>query len=226
MLREQSIEDIWDGRTYGPNDMVKADARGCNGCSRCCRGMGDSVLLDPFDVYRLTEFLHKKAEALFENEISLTIQEKLILPHLSMNGTEECCVFLDENGRCAVHAARPGFCRMFPLGRYYRDGRFDYILQVHECPMDNRSKVKVKKWMDTPDLASYDAFVTRWHCLVLDLQEYLAGEKDLSHVKRVNIFFLKYFFTMEYEKGPDFFPQAEDRIIKFRKKFLEKAAIL
>ena len=29
--------------------------------------------------------------------------------------------FLDENGRCSIYAFRPGFCRLFPLGRYYVD---------------------------------------------------------------------------------------------------------
>ena len=225
MIREQSIEEIWDGRTYGPNDMVKADARGCTGCSSCCHGMGDSVLLDPLDVWRLSGFLGKNAGGLFEKEISLSVQERLILPHLSMEGAQEACVFLDETGRCRVHEARPGFCRLFPLGRYYRDGRFDYILQVHECPMDNRSKVKVRKWMDTPDLASYDAFVTKWHYLVLDLQDMLRDCKDIVHVKRINTFFLKYFFIMVFDKEKDFYLQAEERIERFRDRFLQKRTL-
>ena len=228
MLRDESIEEIWDGRTYGPNDMVKADARGCTGCSQCCRGMGDSILLDPLDVYRLSLFLKKRTADLFEKEISLSVQERLILPHLlmeqkaKMEGEEEACIFLDEKQRCRVHEARPGFCRLFPLGRYYRDGRFDYILQVHECPMDNRSKVKVKKWMDTPDLSSYDAFVTKWHYLVLDLQNMLGKMEDFEDVKRINTFFLKYLFIMDYDKDKDFYPQAEDRIVKFRNRILRE----
>ena len=47
---------------------------------------------------------------------------------------------------------RPGFCRLFPLGRYYTEDGFKYIIQIHECAKKNRSKIKVKKWIDTPDL--------------------------------------------------------------------------
>ena len=53
MRREVSLEEISDGRLYELNDMVKADCQDCAGCHDCCEGMGDSVVLDPMDVYRL-----------------------------------------------------------------------------------------------------------------------------------------------------------------------------
>ena len=33
MKRNIDIKEISDGKLYGPNDMVKADCRGCEGCS-------------------------------------------------------------------------------------------------------------------------------------------------------------------------------------------------
>ena len=33
MLRNCSLDEISDGRLYEANDMVKADCRGCEGCS-------------------------------------------------------------------------------------------------------------------------------------------------------------------------------------------------
>lgn len=54
MRREQTLEEISDGRLYDSNDMVKADCHDCEGCCDCCQGMGDSVILDPFDVHRLS----------------------------------------------------------------------------------------------------------------------------------------------------------------------------
>ena len=44
MKRQVSIEEIWDGRFYGPGDMVKAGCGECSGCSDCCRGMGLSLI--------------------------------------------------------------------------------------------------------------------------------------------------------------------------------------
>ncbi len=62
----------------------------------------------------------------------------------------------------------------FPLGRYYEENGFRYFLQVHECQKENRAKVKVKKWLDTPDLKKYEAYIARWHGLLIQLQEYIA----------------------------------------------------
>ena len=54
MKREIDMKEISDGKLYGPNDLVKADCGDCHGCFDCCRGMGQSILLDPLDIYRLT----------------------------------------------------------------------------------------------------------------------------------------------------------------------------
>ena len=47
MRREQTLEEISDGKLYDSNDMVKADCHDCEGCCDCCQGMGDSVILYP-----------------------------------------------------------------------------------------------------------------------------------------------------------------------------------
>ena len=57
MLRELDMGAISDGRLYRHSDMVKAGCNDCKGCSDCCRGMGNSIVLDPFDVYQLCKKL-------------------------------------------------------------------------------------------------------------------------------------------------------------------------
>ena len=121
MRREVTLEEISDGRLYDANDMVKADCQDCKGCCDCCKGMGDSVILDPYDVCRLSRGLGKQPQELIGTVLELGVSDGNILPHLMMKGKEESCVFLNEEGRCSVHAIRPGFCRLFPLGRYYTE---------------------------------------------------------------------------------------------------------
>ncbi len=65
MRREVTLEEISDGRLYEANDMVKADCQDCKGCFDCCTGMGDSVVLDPLDVWRLSQGLHLSADQLY-----------------------------------------------------------------------------------------------------------------------------------------------------------------
>ena len=47
MLREQTLEEIYDGRFYTPDDPVPVGCDDCAGCSECCRNTGDSIILDP-----------------------------------------------------------------------------------------------------------------------------------------------------------------------------------
>ena len=213
MKRNIDIREISDGNLYGPNDMVKADCGDCKGCSDCCHGMGESIVLDPYDIYRLTVLMGSTFEELMQGKIELNVVDGIILPNLSMSSGTETCAFLNEQGRCSIHAYRPGICRLFPLGRYYEKEKrtFKYFLQVHECPMPNKTKVKVEKWMDTPGLARYEQFICDWHYFLEDVEARIAAEEDDATVKNINLFLLKLFYIMPYQKE-DFYGQFTARM--------------
>ena len=145
MLREVDLNEISDGKLYNSNDMVKADCGGCMGCSSCCQGMGNSIILDPLDLHRLCTGLEQTFDELMGHSIELNIADGIILPNLRMNGKEEACFYLNPEGRCSIHSLRPGICRLFPLGRLYQEESFQYFLQVHECPKPGKAKIKIKK---------------------------------------------------------------------------------
>lgn len=213
MRREVDINEISDGNLYGPNDMVKADCGDCKGCSACCQGMGESIVLDPYDVYRLTKGLNLSFEALLDDKFELGVYDGMILPHLKMSGANEACAFLNSEGRCSVHTIRPGICRLFPLGRFYENGGFKYFLQIHECKNQNRTKVKVKKWIDTPDLKQNEVFVNKWHDFVNEIQDKMMQVKDDALFKKVNMFLLQQFFIERYH-DEDFYKQFDERLEK------------
>ena len=213
MKREVDINEISDGRLYGPNDMVKADCGDCKGCSTCCQGMGESIILDPYDVYRLTKGMNLSFEELLSDKIELNVFDGIILPHLKMTGEKEVCAFLNEEGRCSIHGIRPGICRLFPLGRYYENGGFKYFLQIHECKNQNRTKVKVKKWIDTPDLKQNEMFVLAWHDFVNAIQEKMMQVKDDALFKKVNMFLLQQFYMERYHED-EFYKQFYERLEK------------
>ena len=209
MKRKVDIKEISDGRLYGLNDMVKADCGDCAGCSACCRRMGNSIVLDPFDMFRLTTGLHTDFQHLMSGYIELNVVDGIILPNLKMNGQEEKCAFLTGEGRCRIHPVRPGICRLFPLGRIYREeGRgFDYFLQVHECKKENRSKVKVRKWIDTPDVKRYEQFIMDWHYFLEDVLESVENCSDESKVKEKIMYLLTTFYVQPYNGEQDFYEQ-------------------
>ena len=215
MKRNVRMEDISDGKLYTANDLVKADCGDCEGCSACCRGMGSSIVLDPLDIYRLTTGLGVRFEQLLSDKIELNVVDGIILPNLKMGGEKECCAFLNEEGRCSIHGIRPGICRLFPLGRFYEDGGFKYFLQIHECKKENRTKVKVKKWIDTPDLKKYESFISEWHYFLLELQGKLLKIEE-EKVKTINMFLLQSFFLEPYKVEEDFYEQFDHRMKKVK----------
>lgn len=65
MLRNVSLEDISDGRMYTENDLVRVDTNSCKGCQTvCCQNMGSTIVIDPYDCYKLTTGLGKHLNSL------------------------------------------------------------------------------------------------------------------------------------------------------------------
>ncbi len=217
MLREVSLEEISDGKKYGLNDMAKVGCDDCRGCSACCQGMGESIVLDPYDMYRMTAGLGKSPQQLLEESLELHVVDGIILPNLGMKGEAECCSFLGGDGRCTIHPFRPGICRLFPLGRYYEEGSFQYFLQIHECRKENRSKVKVRKWIDTPNAVRYDQYITDWHYFLKDLQEKMqvwAAEANVweKTAKKVSLYVLQQFYLSAYQSDGGFYDEFYGRM--------------
>lgn len=214
MDRNINLDEITDGKRYGLNDLVKVGCNDCKDCSACCQGMGSSILLDPLDIYRLTTGLHVRFEELLADRIELNLVDGLILPNLKMAGSTEQCAFLNEEGRCSIHSIRPGICRIFPLGRIYENGSFEYILQVHECKKENKSKVKVQKWINTPQLKENEKFIIDWHYFIKEIQQFLMNSKDEQLSKKINLFLLNLFFAKPYEEERSFYEQFEERFLQ------------
>ena len=119
MERNVEIDKISDGKRYGANDLVKVGCDDCRGCSACCNGMGDSIVLDPMDVYRLEKKLGKTMEEiLLAGNVALRVVDGVILPHLKM--TEQSEDVYKRQGKCSICRSRRGRPRRFlPSGRRF-----------------------------------------------------------------------------------------------------------
>lgn len=205
-----------DGRKYSLNDMVRAGCDGCRGCSACCQGMGSSIVLNPKDVYHLTAGLGMSFQELMAEKIELHVADGIILPNLRMDEKEERCVFLNAQSRCSIHAFRPDICRIFPLGRSYEEGKIHYIYLVNGCKKTGRTKVKVRKWIDTPDVEKDEEFLIKWHCFRkaarAAAQKDAGGHKPAEQAKTVSMNLLKRFYLTPYDTNRDFYQQFDERL--------------
>lgn len=217
MIRQLDMNEISDGRLYRADDMVKAGCGGCEGCSLCCRGMGTSIVLDPYDIYSLEKGLHTGFKGLLEERIELNAVDGIILPNMKLSGADESCGFLNAEGRCDIHGFRPGICRLFPLGRIFEDGGHMFFTQVNECPKRLKTKVKVKNWLDIPDFSAYDRYTDDWHYFVKDVVGFVSGCEDVQTVNIVCTVLLKIFYFDDYRTEDDFYGQFYDRLAKVKK---------
>ena len=217
MKRDIDIHEISDGKLYSHNDMVKTDCHDCVGCSDCCKRMGNSILLDPMDIWRLTSNLKTDFNSLLEKYIELNIVDGLILPNLKLAKENESCSFLNQEGRCSIHNFRPGICRLFPLGRIYDEQGFKYFLQIHECSKKEKTKIKVKKWLGISDIKSYEKYILDWHTFINQCEEALVQLEEEQR-KLLTLYILKTFYQITYSET-DFYQEFYTRLERAKEMF-------
>ena len=221
MLRKESLEQVTDGGRYTSDSLVRIDPDGCRGCHLCCETVGDTIVLDPYDVFCLTAGLGRSFEELMRREISLGIYDGIILPHLNLvedgeKGTH--CVFLGQSGasagRCTIHDFRPGFCRLYPMGRLYEEDRFSYVILKDQCPYPEKKECRVRVWLGIGDLDRYEAFVLSWHGLIARIRDGLQGENE-EDKRRISLYLLQVFYFTAYRAG--FYEDLYERMEKVKR---------
>ena len=217
MKRDVDIKEISDGKLYTANDLIKVDCHDCRGCSECCRGMGNSIILDPMDIWRFTSNLKTNFNSLLEQYVELGVVDGLILPNLKLAGDGEVCSFLSKEGRCSIHSFRPGICRLFPLGRLYEENQFHYFLQVHECPKKDKTKIKIKKWLGISDIKLYEKFVWDWHNFINQCEEAIVALEDEPR-KVLTLYILKTFYQTTYPED-EFYTEFYNRLENAKEMF-------
>lgn len=203
------------GRLYTARDMARIYCEKCNGCGDCCHGMGDTIHLDPWDIHHLGSGLHKSFDEMLGREIALCEEEGLLVPYLLMAEDQKpslrqyetpgVCSFLGPDGRCTIHSFRPGYCRLFPLGRNFDQDThtFRYFIVENGCDMPGKMKMQISKWLGIPDLPRYEQYICDWHYFRKDVQKKIAASPDLA--KPLNLFILKVFFQTPYGEEKNFY---------------------
>ncbi|MBD5515986.1 MAG: YkgJ family cysteine cluster protein [Lachnospiraceae bacterium] len=201
---------------YNSNDLAKLGCNECSGCSECCRGMGQSIVLDPYDLCQLQKATGLNFSQLMQEKIELHVEDGLILPSLKMQSGTDACGFLNQDGRCHIHDYRPGLCRLFPLGRNYDENGLRYFLLEDACWIQNRTKVKIKKWLGVGVLSQYEKFLIAWHDLRKEIQVQIMERQSDTYTQGVNVKMLEIFYQKPYDIKQDFYVQFEERMGAFQ----------
>lgn len=198
-------------RYFHSGDLARIACSACEGCGECCRGMGDTIVLDPYDAYQLAFGLQRPFAALIHNGVDLHVENGITLPHMAMTGSPEACSFLGPDGRCLIHAFRPGICRLYPLARDYSEDDLRYFILPEACSGHSLSKVRIRNYLEIPDLNEYEAFKSAWHHFLKKAEAAALREKDEEILRKLSLFILKIFYLQPYE-GDSFYELAARRI--------------
>lgn len=206
------LDEISDGKLYDINDIVKADTCGCDGCSDCCHDVGDLVVLTPFDIYEMVNYLNTTFDELIGNKIELRENNKILLPYLKMNDENKKCSFLSEENRCTIHSKRPNICRLFPLGRAYQDDDFKYFLQIGNCPKEELKDVKVEKWIGIENYNENKKFILEWYKFIKALTFRLKFVRDENEINEINKTLIDNCYRIEIKEDEDFYSVFSKRL--------------
>lgn len=206
------LDEISDGKLYDINDIVKADTCGCDGCSDCCHDVGDLVVLTPFDIYEIVNYLNTTFDELIGNKIELRENNKILLPYLKMNDENKKCSFLSEENRCTIHSKRPNICRLFPLGRAYQDDDFKYFLQIGNCPKEELKDVKVEKWIGIENYNENKKFILEWYKFIKALTFRLKFVRDENEINEINKTLIDNCYRIEIKEDEDFYSVFSKRL--------------
>lgn len=83
--------------------------------------------------------------------------------------------------------------------------------------MEPKTKVRVSKWIDTPDVKAYEAFVLTWHNFLEQVQMLLDEQQDEQLSRDLNVHLLNTFYATPYERQADFYSQFETRMAQMQK---------
>jgi len=228
-MNKNELLNSKDGKLYKSDDLVKIACDDCKGCQQCCENMGDTILLDPYDIWQFTHKLKIAGGGQItfdlliseDGPLALTGANGMILPHIKMVETNKedvgACSFLNEEGRCSIHFCRPGMCRLYPLGRIFSEHEETFERELHYfilnedlgCPIQNTSNICVKDWIAIED-ERYEDFLIKWNEMKKSISlTVLSGNISAEELKNLQLKFLQLFFMKPY--GDDFFTEFEER---------------
>ncbi|MDD4509352.1 MAG: YkgJ family cysteine cluster protein [Oscillospiraceae bacterium] len=145
----------------------------CTQCSECCRNIRDSVMLAPYDAFRLTRHLRRDhAEITIEDVLMQYCEPKplsrgYVIYVLKTVDDSGVCGFL-KDGKCSIYAARPRTCRLYPfsVGPGVVDSYMAWYLCTERKEHFNSGTTTAREWKyKSLPREEEDAILAEFRCI-------------------------------------------------------------
>ena len=182
----------------------------CAGCGDCCRKRRDLVL-SGYDLYRIARRLNLSPRIVAAAFCKSYVAETTCLPALCLTPdpkTGNCRFF--EGSACAIHAARPLACALYPLGQSIDTvtARTEYYVQTPLCGARVGEGRTLQNYLDDAAVTDRTGVDARWAVVCTQISHKLqaAGGAANPHfsaaVKRT-----ERALYYDYSLGDEFYPQ-------------------
>ncbi|MGB5259615.1 MAG: YkgJ family cysteine cluster protein [Gammaproteobacteria bacterium] len=102
----------------------------CTRCGKCCQTAGEYyVFLSGQEAEQIRSFLGLSPAWFRRRYLSRLEDGQLVL----VTGRDECCIFLDREGRCRIYSARPVQCRTYPFWPEVVNNRRNWRREARRC---------------------------------------------------------------------------------------------
>ena len=205
-------ENWADCPTLAPQDSFDF---ACAGCGDCCRKRRDLVL-SGYDLYRIARRLGLSPRIVASAFCKSYVAEVSCLPALRLTPdpkTGNCRFF--EGSACAIHAARPLACALYPLGQSIDTvtAQTDYFAQLPLCGASAGAGQTLQDYLQNSGVQERAGADARWAmvCTQISSQLLAAGGAEHPHfaaaVKRI-----ERALYYDYALGDEFYPQFQQNI--------------
>lgn len=209
-------------KLFDANDMARIDVHDCKGCSKCCHNMGQSIVLNPWDIYQICENTGLTFYELLAGPLELHEENGLLFVNIKLQPQNAVnlqsgyrCPYLNEQERCSIHDFRPGVCRLFPLGRQYLDdgNQIKYFILLDVCDAA-KSKIKISKYLQIPNYPMYEKFLIEYN--KLQRKGLIFVNENRDRAAEYNKRYLELLFCEEYDS---FYDEVFERMNILSKEF-------
>lgn len=209
-------EEFFNVKPLGKKELFQFK---CTRCGDCCRGIKESVMLESFDAYQMAKLLRQTDPSIqmiddmllkYADPIPLT-DSGFPIYVLKTSGENDTCVFLRENG-CAVYAARPRTCRLYPItvGPGENGREFEYLLCREKPHHFVGGTVRTKDWLRENFKQEYQEFVRAEYASIARLGRIMRQITEQNQPGAiVAILFARYY---NFDLNAPFMPQFQNNM--------------
>lgn len=205
----------------------------CTACGKCCTHR-DDVLMSPDDIYRASKHLGMRTVDFCKQFCTCHMGPDSLLPIMSpiMKGRIEKCVFL-ENKKCAIHAAKPSVCELYPLGRLRKpeEGKVIYFMQPMDCGKKDEAHTP-REWLSTTGLERSESVSLLWAEAITEMTRRMRGmfletcDERRLYVRDVLYRLILFRMYLNYDTDKEFVPQFKENLNAVREAMGEAEEML